>query len=165
MINRHFVYELATEARPMFIDITKPICSFVAESGLRDGLLTTYSEHTSCGVLIQEESEDVTYLGTQYVLQDTLNALQKIVPPVRHEGQYLHPGPIHITNAAELRGERPEWGLNTDAHIITSLLGRSVVVPVIDGAVVLGEFGRIYFADLDATRGRQRAVRAHVLGE
>jgi hypothetical protein len=29
---------------------------------------------------------------------------------------------------------------------------------------VLGEFGRVYFADLDTTRERTRTVRIHVLG-
>jgi thiamine phosphate synthase YjbQ (UPF0047 family) len=124
-----------------------------------------FTQHTSCCVLIQEESEDVTYWDVQYILQDTLDALQKLVPPTRHEGQYLHPGPIHIRNAAELRGEKPAWGLNTDAHIIGSLLGRSQVVPVRDGALMLGEFGRLYFGDLDSTRPRTRQVGVHLLGE
>ena len=164
MIIRHYAHELATEARAQFFDVTGLIIDDVGLSGVTEGLVTVYSQHTSCCVLIQEESEDVTYWGTQYILQDTLNVLYSVVPPARHEGQYLHPGPVHIKNAAELRGERPEWGLNTDGHIISSLLGRSESVPVMDGRPVLGEFGRVYFADLDATRERTRAVRVHVLG-
>src|SRR5580693_1057678 len=84
----------------------------------------------------------------------TLNAFAKIAAPVRHEGQYLHPGPIHIANAARLRNEKPEWGLNTDGHIISSILGRSETIPVVDKQLILGEFGRIYFADLDSVRER-----------
>jgi thiamine phosphate synthase YjbQ (UPF0047 family) len=87
------------------------------------------------------------------------------VPPARHEGQYLHPGPVHIRNAAELRGEEPAWGLNTDGHIIGSLIGRVQVVPVSDGGLTLGEFGRLYFGDLDSTRPRERKLRVHLLGE
>lgn len=164
MIIWHDAHELRTEARAQFFDVTDLVIEDVGLSGVTDGLVTVYSQHTSCCVLIQEESEDVTYWGTQYILQDTLNVLYSLVPPARHEGQYLHPGPVHIKNASELRDERPEWGLNTDGHIISSLLGRSESVPVMGGRPVLGEFGRVYFADLDATRERTRAVRIHVLG-
>jgi thiamine phosphate synthase YjbQ (UPF0047 family) len=99
------------------------------------------------------------------LLQDTLNVFAKIAPPTRHEGQYLHPGPIHIRNAGELRNELPEWGLNTDGHIISSILGRSEVIPVVGGELVLGEFGRVYFGDLDSVRARVRTVHFQILGD
>jgi thiamine phosphate synthase YjbQ (UPF0047 family) len=75
----------------------------------------------------------------------------------------VHPGPIHIANATRLRNEKPEWGLNTDGHIISSILGRSETIPVVDKQ--LGEFGRIYFADLDSVRERTRIVRITIRGE
>lgn len=95
---------------------------------------------------------------------DAMNAFAKIIPPVQHEGQYLHPGPVHINNAADLRGELPSWGLNTDRHIISSIHGRSETIPVREGAAVLGEFGRVYFGDLDAVRERERTVCLSVMG-
>ncbi len=158
-------FVIETPARQAFFDVTPQFEEFVAGSGVRDGIAITYSQHTSCCILLQEESEDVTYWGTQLILQDTLNVLASIAPPTRHEGQYLHPGPIHIRNAAELRDELPAWGLNTDGHIISSILGRSEAVPLADGRLALGEFGRIYFGDLDAVRGRTRTVRFQVVGD
>ncbi|MFG1954702.1 YjbQ family protein [Micromonospora sp. NPDC048830] len=155
---------IETPARQEFYDVTAQLEEFVAGTGVRDGLAIAYSAHTSCCVLLQEESEDVTYYGTQLLLQDTLNVLAKIAPPTRHEGQYLHPGPIHIRNAAKLRDELPEWGLNTDGHIISSILGRSESIPLVDGTLLLGEFGRVYFGDLDAVRARTRTVHFQVLG-
>ena len=160
----HGSCEIETPARQEFFDVTTQFEEFVAGTGVRDGLAVAYSAHTSCCVVLQEESEDVTYYGTQLLLQDTLNVLAKIAPPTRHEGQYLHPGPVHIRNAGELRDELPEWGLNTDGHIISSLLGRSETVPLVDGALVLGEFGRVYFGDLDSVRARTRTVHFQVLG-
>lgn len=154
-----------TPARQEFFDVTPQLEEFVSGSGVMDGIVVAYSQHTSCCVLLQEESEDTTYYGTQLLLQDTLNVLAKIAPPTRHEGQYLHPGPIHIRNAAELRDELPEWGLNTDGHILSSILGRSEIIPVEGGRPVLGEFGRVYFGDLDSVRPRQRTVRFLVMGE
>jgi secondary thiamine-phosphate synthase enzyme len=156
---------LETPARQEFFDVTDSLVDFVGASGLSHGIAIAYSQHTSCCLLLQEESEDTTYYGTQLLLQDTLNVFAKIAPPARHEGQYLHPGPIHIRNAAERRGELPEWGLNTDGHIMSSILGRSEVIPVVERVLVLGEFGRVYFGDLDGVRERVRTVHFQVLGE
>jgi secondary thiamine-phosphate synthase enzyme len=164
MSAHHGCFEIETPARQQFFDVTTQFEEFVAGTGVRDGLAVAYSAHTSCCVVLQEESEDVTYYGTQLLLQDTLNVFAKFAPPTRHEGQYLHPGPIHIRNAGELRDELPEWGLNTDGHIISSVLGRSETVPLVDGALVLGEFGRVYFGDLDSVRARTRTVHFQVLG-
>jgi secondary thiamine-phosphate synthase enzyme len=165
MTSHHGSITLDTPARQEFFDVTAELQRFVADTGVQDGIVLAYSAHTSCCVILQEESEDTTYYGTQLLLQDTLNVLAKIVPPTRHEGQYLHPGPIHIRNAADLRNELPEWGLNTDGHIISSILGRSETIPLVDGALILGEFGRVYFGDLDSVRARTRTVHFQVLGD
>lgn len=163
VISRSFT--ISTPARQEFYDVTEQVVALVAEAGVREGVAMAYTQHTSCCVFLQEESEDVTYYGMQLILQDTLNAFAKIIPPARHEGQYLHPGPVHIKNAADLRGEHPSWGLNTDGHIISSILGRSDIVPVHAGSPVLGEFGRFYFGDLDSVRERERTIFLTVMGE
>ena len=97
-------------------------------------------------------------------MQDLVTVLEKIIPTCLTEGQYLHPGPKHI-EAAEGRQELPSWSLNTDAHLRSVIFGRSVNVPVENGQMVLGEFGRIYFVDFDQVRARERFVRVQILGE
>ena len=62
-------------------------------------------------------------------------------------------------------GEEGWWSLNTDAHLRSVLLGRSESIPVVDGSRELGEFGRIYFADFDGVRQRDRTVHFMVVGE
>jgi len=42
---------------------------------------------------------------------------------------------------------------------------RSQSIPIIDGQMELGEFGRIYFADFDQVRARERNVRVQIVGE
>ena len=37
-------------------------------------------------------------------------------------------------------------------------MGRTQSIPVIDAAMMLGEFGRIYFADFDQVRASRRTV-------
>jgi secondary thiamine-phosphate synthase enzyme len=165
MINKHYVFDLETVARPYFYDVTEKIQAYVKSQNIQNGIVNIYSQHTSCCVIIQEESEDVTYWNMQFLLQDTLNSLNKIIPCCEYEGQYLHPGPIHVANAMKLRGEEASWCLNTDGHIKSSILGRSETIPIADGTLILGEFGRIYFGDLDHVRARTRKVHVHILGE
>jgi secondary thiamine-phosphate synthase enzyme len=150
--------------KPMFHDVTAHAVAAVAAAGISMGTVTVYSQHTTCSVLIQEEAMDQTLDGVEYLLQDMVNYLERIAPTCRHEGQYLHPGPKHLAYA-EAHGEEGWWSLNTDAHLRSVLLGRSESIPVVEGRPELGEFGRIYFADFDGVRQRDRTVHFMVMGE
>ncbi len=151
--------------KPMFHDVTADAEEAVARSAIRAGTITIYSQHTTCSVIIQEESHDRLYDGTQHLLQDMLDRLEVIVPTCRHEGQYLHPGKLHIQHAVDNLGEEAAWSLNTDAHIRSGLVGRSETVPINDGRMELGDFGRIYFVDFDGVRARDRTVHFQLVGE
>lgn len=164
MATFHESFTIRSDRRPTFHDVTDRACAFVGKCGIRDGILVVYSQHTTCSVLIQEQSDDVNYYGEQFILQDLVNVLGKIIPTCTSEGQYLHPGPKHIEIAGRERGEESFFSLNTDAHLRSVLLGRSVTVPIADGKPLLGEFGRIYFADFDQVRARERTVRVTVVG-
>lgn len=160
----HASSQIISDRRPTFHDVTEEAAKIVSAAGIANGILTVFSQHTTCSVFIQEQSDDTNYWGTQFVLQDMVNGLSKIFPTCCTEGQYLHPGPLHIKIAGEERNEEAFWSLNTDAHLRSVLLGRSVCVPIIDGVLQLGEFGRIYFADFDQVRARERTVRFTVTG-
>lgn len=161
----HETMKVETIQGVWFEDVTDKVAEIIKSSCIQNGLVNVFSQHTSCCVFIQEDSEDVTYNHIPLILQDMINVLNKIIPTCTNEGQYLHPGPIHTENAMKLRDEKSEWLLNTDGHLRSVLLGRSETVPVVDGSMTLGEFGRIYFADLDQTRGRERTVRVQLIGE
>lgn len=161
----HEVFAVQTEQRISFADVTEQVKKVVVRSGIKNGLVNVFSQHTSCCVFLQEDSEDVTYNHVPLILQDMINVLEKTIPTCEYEGQYLHPGPIHTQNAMELRNEKTEWLLNTDAHLRSVLLGRSETIPLEDGEMVLGEFGCIYFSDMDQTRARERKVRVQIVGE
>ena len=160
----HASFTIQSDRRPTFDDVTARVEEALATSGIRNGILLVYSQHTTCSVLIQEASDDVDYWGTELLMQDLVTVLEGLVPTCRTEGQYRHPGPEHIVAAAG-RDELPAWSLNTDAHLRSVILGRSQAVPVVDGAMMLGEFGRIYFADFDQIRARERTVRVQIVGE
>jgi secondary thiamine-phosphate synthase enzyme len=157
-------FTIQSEARPTFHDVTDQVRKIVSDSPIKDGILVVYSQHTTCSVLIQEQSDDTNYYGEQFILQDLVNILSTLAPTCRTEGQYLHPGPKHIEIAGRERKEEAWWSLNTDAHLRSVLLGRSVTVPIIEGKMQLGEFGCIYFADFDQVRARKRTVLVQIVG-
>jgi secondary thiamine-phosphate synthase enzyme len=160
----HESFTIQSDRRPTFHDVTPHVEEILARSKVTNGTLMVYSQHTTCSVLVQEASDDLDYWGTELLMADLVSILEGLVPTCRTEGQYHHPGPKHI-EAAEGRDELASWSLNTDAHLRSVILGRSQTVPVLDGAMVLGEFGRFYFADFDQVRARERTVRVHIMGE
>lgn len=162
-INEEF--KIQSDTRVTFEDVTERAQDILKESGVKNGLMVVFSQHTTCSVLIQEQSDDVNFYGEQFVLQDMVNGLSQLFPTCTSEGQYMHPGPEHIEIAERERDEKAWWSLNTDAHLRSVLLGRNVTIPIKDGELILGEFGRIYFADFDQVRARQRTVRIHIAGE
>lgn len=155
----HDDFKITSDRRPTFHDVTEKAEEIVKESGIANGLLTVFSQHTTCSVLIQEQSDDVNYWGIQLILQDMVDGLSKLFPTCSIEGQYLHPGPLHIQIAGDERAEEPFWSLNTDAHLRSVLLGRSVNVPIVNYELQLGVFGRIYFADFDQVRASCFIIR------
>ncbi len=164
MASFHDEFRIQSDRRPTFHDVTDRVAESLGASGIGNGIALVFSQHTTCSVLIQERSDDVNYWGEQFILQDMVNVLEKLIPTCRTEGQYLHPGPLHIEIARRERHEEPSWSLNTDAHLRSVLLGRSVSIPIIEGKMQLGEFGRIYFADFDQVRARERTVRVQIVG-
>ena len=164
MTTYHGAFTIHSDRRPTFHDVTREVDRILKESGIQNGILVVFSQHTTCSVLVQEASDDVNYWGTELLMQDLVGILENIIPTCRTEGQYLHPGPKHIQAAAG-RDELPSWSLNTDAHLRSVILGRSQTIPFVDGAMILGEFGRIYFADFDQVRARERTVRVQLVGD
>ena len=105
----------------------------------------------------------MTYNGVEFLQQDLQDMFETILPTCRKEGQYLHPGPLAIDFAAA-HGETKMEALNTDGHLRSSLLRRSVTLLIIDGSLDLGNFGHIYFGDFDQTRPRMRQTKICVIG-
>lgn len=165
MTTHHERFEIDTGIRPSFHDLTDQVKDFISLSGIKNGIAVVYSQHTTCSIIIQEDSIDTTYNGTKFIFQDLLDVFQDIVPECRREGQYLHPGPKCVEHSLNVFGEEPAQTLNTDGHLRSSLIGRSETIPIVNGALQLGEHGHIYFADFDGTRARKRIVQVQLVGE
>jgi secondary thiamine-phosphate synthase enzyme len=165
MAVHHATVDIRSEARVTFHDVTAEVAERLGESGIATGVAVVSSPHTTCSVLVQEASHDTTPAGVELLMQDLVDVLSRLVADHTAEGQFHHPGPEHLADAVGERGEEAWWSLNVDAHLRSVLLGRSESIPIVDGALALGEFGRIFFADFDRTRARPRTVHVTFVGE
>ena len=147
-----------------FHNVTQQVRDIVKKTGIKNGTVVVYSHHTTCAVITQECAFDMSMTGLETLQQDLVDVFEKLVPTCSREGIYLHPGPKALAFAAE-HGEDARGCHNTDAHLISSILGRSETLVVADGEVDLGEFGFVYFVDFDKTRARKRTVQVVVMGE
>ena len=147
-----------------FHDVTEKVKEIVARSGIKDGIVTVYSHHTTCSVITQECAFDMSITGLETLQQDLVNVFENIIPTQRCEGMYLHPGKEAL-DFAEKHDEDARGCHNTDAHLRSSIIGRSVTIVMFDGKMDLGDFGHIHFIDFDQTRARKRTVQVMVMGE
>lgn len=147
-----------------FHNVTAQAKEALAESGIKNGILVVYSHHTTCSVITQECAFDQSMTGLETLQQDLVEVFESIIPACRKEGMYLHPGPKALKFAQE-HDEDARGCHNTDAHLRSSIIGRSETIVIDEGTLDLGEFGFIYFIDFDQTRARQRTVQMMIIGE
>ncbi len=126
---------VSTSSRTQFLDITGRVAGELAKSSIKNGICHLYMPHTTAGLTINENADpDVT--------RDMMSGLEKLVPLA---GNYLH-----------AEG-------NSDAHIKASLMGSSLMVPVIEGRLALGTWQGIYFCEFDGPR--QRKLLIDIVGD
>ena len=147
-----------------FHDVTKKVKAAVAASKVKNGIAVVYSHHTTCSVIMQECAFDMSMTGLETLQQDLVNVFESIIPTCTTEGMYLHPGKKAL-DFAEEHGEDAFGCHNTDAHLRSSIIGRSVTVVIDDGRPDLGDYGRVHFIDWDQTRARTRTVQIMIIGE
>ena len=119
-----------TGSRMEMVEVTKEVAEEIAKAGIRSGLCYVYVPHTTAGVTINENADPD-------VVSDILDGLERLVPL---KGNYRH-----------AEG-------NSDAHIKASLMGFSIMVPVIDGRLALGTWQGIYFCEFDGPRRRKMLI-------
>ena len=103
-----------------------------AVEGGGDGLCHVYVPHTTAAVVINEHADPD-------VARDLTAAYEAMVPQIRF---------------AHAEG-------NSDAHLMATLLGSSVTVPIEAGRLRLGTWQGIFFVELDGPRSRK--VYAHLV--
>lgn len=147
-----------------FHNVTDQTKEIVARSGIQNGIVVVYSRHTTCSVIIEEPAFDMSMTGLETLQQDLVDVFEKFIPTQRREGMYLHPGPKALKYAEE-HDEDARGCHNTDAHLRSSIIGRSVTIVIVDGQMDLGKYGLIHFIDFNQTRGQERTVQVMIIGE
>ena len=156
---------------PSYFDITPQVKEAIAKSGVKEGICTVLTAHTTCSVFFEEYAHDRDENGDESLQHDLNIGLAKIFPDHVDANTYTYPGEEHYKaveswpNAKDYlpNGRQDLW--NGDAHLRSTLLGSSEVFDVTEGKLGVGSTGYVYFADFDRTRGRQRRCVITVLGE
>lgn len=159
--------ELELQSRgwiPTFHDISKEVLEIIESSGVKNGTVSIVSHHTTCSVMIQEGSHDLNSFDIEYLQQDLLEIMRKLIPDFAEEGQYHHPGPIHLQFARSVDEPGSYTSMNTDGHLRSAFFGRSETMTIKDGKLDGGEFANVYFIDWDHVRARRRQVNITVMG-
>jgi len=135
------VVELHTEERVQFIDLTELVAERVRRSGVGHGLVCLQTRHTTTAVVVNENEP--------LLIEDAKLMLERLAP---RDARYGH-NELH-----RRRGAAPDESPNGDAHCRAMLLGSSATLAVVDGALQLGRWQRVFLVELDGPRCRTLAV-------
>ena len=141
MPRHHHQLTVTTTAPLQCCDLTEAVQQWVRRTGVRDGLLTILSAHTTARIAINERDDRLQ--------ADMVRFLERLAPP---DAPYAH-------NTATVDG-RP----NAHAHLLALLGSASESLPVVDGALLLGDWQAIFFLELDGPRAA-RTVHLHLLAD
>ncbi len=122
-------FRVRTSEREQIVIITKEVDAALRELTQGDGLCTIIVPHTTCAISVNENADPD-------VPADLTKALRAMIPNVR----FAH-------------GEG-----NSDAHLLSTIIGTSLTWPYRNGRLVLGTWQGIYFIELDGPRERKVTV-------
>jgi secondary thiamine-phosphate synthase enzyme len=132
---------VGTTDRVQLEDLTGRINELVRASGVKEGMVSVWSLHTTCAVFINE---------TQAALHADIKAFLEQV--IARDGKWRHNDPAHSDCDR----------MNADSHLRAMLLGHSLALQVSGGELVLGQWQRALMAELDGPR--ERTIRVQIMG-
>jgi len=119
-----------TTRRCQMLDVTEQAARIVKEDGSDCSAVLMTVPHTTAGVTINECADPS-------VAEDILEYLDKLIP-----------------ESARFRHSEG----NSDAHIKSTLIGNSLLVPLEKGRMTLGTWQGIFFAEFDGPRSRKMQI-------
>jgi secondary thiamine-phosphate synthase enzyme len=133
--------DVETTERLELVDLTDTVMSFVRRSGVREGVVSLWSMHTTCSVFINE--------AQQALEADIKGFLETVVA----RGSYYRHNDPELSDCDRQ---------NADSHLRAMVLGHSVTMQISGGELVAGQWQRILCAELDGPR--TRTIRAQAMG-
>jgi secondary thiamine-phosphate synthase enzyme len=126
-----------TENRRELVRITDEVAAAVKKSGVQEGMALVSAMHITAGVYVNDNEEGL--------FQDIWKWLEHLAPS---KPDYAH----HQT------GED-----NGDAHLKSMLVHHQVIVPITKGALDLGTWQQVFYAEFDGQRRKRVIVK--IMGE
>ena len=135
--------DVQTSKRNEIHDLTAIVTDAVRESGVQTGLVTISTLHTTTAVFVNEPQSAL--------LEDIETMLERLVPrgePWKHNDPRYSDCDRH----------------NADAHLRAMMLGNSATLQIADGALTVGQWQRVLFAELDGPRKRGIVLQVLAVG-
>lgn len=130
-----------SSAEVEFIDITDAVQRVVDASGIREGHVLVFVQHTTMGIVINHNEP--------MLLQDFMRVLYHIAP---QDERYSH-------DMFELRkNNKTDGRSNGHSHCKALVVGTHVFVPIESGKVMLSNIQSILAIDFDGARNRDAIV-------
>ena len=124
--------KIKSNEREEMIEITSEVERAVRESGAAAGVCVLFTQHTTCGLTINENADpDVKH----DILLFLKNTIPQFYEGFRHAEQ------------------------NSDAHLKSSFFGADVTVPFAGGKLLLGRWQGIYLCEFDGARERKIIIQ------
>jgi len=133
---------LNTKEKQQLINITSRVKEVVDRSGIRNGFIGLFSQHTTAALLVSEFQNAL--------LEDIRAFLGRVVEDDR---VYKHNSPEFSDCDRK----------NAASHLRSLLFNNSVVLPVCEGELVLGQFQSVILAEMDGPR--ERSLKLQFVGE
>ena len=158
------------------VDLMPHIHAALDESGLREGAVNIISQHTTCGITINEwESRlcrDVKTWLLQLAPPDDRSAIGTADGGVRYEHNDIDTRPESederqrcldngwdVDDPKVLQAWRDQEPINAHSHFAAMLLGSSETVPVTEGGLVIGQWQSVMLVDTDGPRERKVGIQ------
>ena len=126
-----------TKQRRELVRLTDQVAALVKKSGIAEGMALVSAMHITAGVFVNDDEP-----GLHEDIWEWLQHLAPAGPDYRH----------HQT------GED-----NGDAHLKSMLVHHQVIVPITKGALDLGPWQQVFYAEFDGQRRKRVIVK--LLGE
>jgi secondary thiamine-phosphate synthase enzyme len=122
-------FHVRTSEREQILIVTNEVNDTLSKLTGGDGVCTIIVPHTTCAISVNENADPD-------VPADLTKALRAMIPNVRFQ-----------------HGEG-----NSDAHLLSMLIGCSLTWPYRNGKLLLGRWQGIYFIELDGPRQRDVTI-------
>lgn len=157
-------------------DLTPVIQSLLVQSGMKHGTINVISRHTTTAVTINEKESRLVRDMEKYFLslappdeRSSASTARKGIryfhndidqrPDSPEEAQRCRDNGWDIDDPIQLQKWRDQEPINAHSHLLSMLLGSSECIPVVNGAMVIGQWQSILLVDLDGPRDRTVGIQ------